>query len=209
MKTKKLHNFLSFFLILSISFLFESCATIDSLLRRQNKIEISRKICAPGIITSYDLADYFISKNPDYNYDKIHELALYYVIEGMDENINYSVAFAQMCLETGYLHFGNLVTPEMNNFCGLGSTDADHPGESFPTKQLGVRAHIQHLQAYATKEDQKLNKELVDPRYNWVHKAKYAETIYDLSKNWATDPNYGEKIDSIITEIEKFVNSSM
>ena len=58
-------------------------------------------------------------------------------------------------------------------------------------------------------EDQKLNKELVDPRYNWVHKAKYAETIYDLSKNWATDPNYGEKIDSIITEIEKFVNSSM
>ena len=33
---------------------------------------------------------------------------------------NSDVAFAQMCLETGFLRFGGLVTMDMNNFCGLG-----------------------------------------------------------------------------------------
>ena len=65
--------------------------------------------------------------------------------------------------------------------------------------KLGVRAHIQHLQAYATKEETQLNKELIDPRYNWVHKTKYIETIFELTGTWATDPHYGEKIDGLLT----------
>jgi len=51
-----------------------------------------------------------------------------------------SVAFVQMCLETGFLRFGNLVTEEMNNFCGLGAIDEDNRGLWFGTEQLGVRA---------------------------------------------------------------------
>jgi hypothetical protein len=80
--------------------------------------------------------------------------------------------------------------------------DAAHPGEYFPSEQIGVRAHIQHLQAYATTQDVSLNQELVDPRYSWVHKAKFAEDIYDLAGVWATDPAYGEKINAILNKME-------
>ena len=107
-----------------------------------------------------------------------------------------------MCLETGYLTFGNLVQPEWHNYCGLGAMDAEHPGERFDTPQLGVRAHIQHLQAYATTEEVKLNKALVDPRYNWVHKTKFIEDIFGLTGTWAMDPNYAAKIERILQEME-------
>lgn len=130
------------------------------------------------------------------------QFAQYYIEEAAKENINSDCAFAQMCLETGYLGFGNLVVPEMHNYCGLGAMDAEHPGEWFETEQLGVRAHIQHLQAYATTEDVPLNQELIDPRYRWVHKTKFADTIFDLAGVWATDKLYGEKIDSILSKME-------
>ena len=122
------------------------------------------------------------------------------------EHINSDIAFAQMCLETGYLTFGNLVTPDMHNYCGLGAMDAAHPGERFATPQLGVRAHIQHLQAYATTADQPLNNALVDPRYNWVHKTKYIETIDQLAGTWAMDQDYGTKLENILLRMERLVN---
>lgn len=170
----------------------------------KTKIELSRKILGKGQLTPKELAEFFLSQNPDVDYTRIFTIARHYYLEAYQENINSTVAFAQMCLETGFLRFGNLVTPEMNNFCGLGSMDAEHKGESFPTIKLGVRAHIQHLQAYATTEDVELNKELVDPRYSWVHKAKFAETIFDLAGNWATDKNYGTKIDAILTQMQDY-----
>ena len=74
----------------------------------------------------------------------------------------------------------------------------------FETEELGVRAHIQHLQAYATTPDIELHKELVDPRYNWVHKTKYIETIYELAGNWATDPQYGQKLEANLVNMENF-----
>ena len=128
----------------------------------------------------------------------------YYVSEGLAEGINSDIAFVQMCLETGFLTFGNLVTENMNNFCGLGAIDSANPGLWFPSAEIGVRAHIQHLQAYATTQSVSLKKELVDPRYSWVHKTKYAETIFDLAGQWATDPKYGEKLDSLLTKLEEY-----
>lgn len=162
---------------------------------------------APGFFTSYELADFFLKQNPDANEDEVRDLAFYYVYEGLQEGVNYTVAFAQMCLETGFLNFGNLVTPDMHNYCGLGSIDKDNPGASFETMQMGVRAHIQHLQAYATKEDQKLNNPVIDPRYDWPHKSKYITNIQGLAGNWATDPEYSNKLESLIKKIEDFYNS--
>ncbi len=166
-------------------------------------ITISRELKGNGILTAPQLAYFFTQQNP--NEDIIHliNFAFYYVQEAADENINSDVAFAQMCLETGYLRFGNLVQPSFHNYCGLGAMDAEHPGEIFDTEKLGVRAHIQHLQAYATHEDEKLNNELIDPRYSWVHKTKYAQDIFGLTGTWATDPRYGEKIDGILHQMEE------
>lgn len=181
---------------------FTSCSTLPS----GHYIYISRRFDEPGVLTATQLARFFKKNNKHVNYYKIKKFAQLYIDEAAMEKINSDVAFAQMCLETGYLTFGNLVTPDMHNYCGLGSTGKDNPGERFATPQLGVRAHIQHLQAYATTEDKPLNNELVDPRYNWVHKTKYIETIDQLAGTWAMDPDYGIKLERILTRMEDMVN---
>lgn len=172
----------------------------------KEKIVLSRRIMDDGKLTATQLADYFLSQRPDYDYIEIVHFAQLYTVEAAVEGINSDVAFAQMCLETGYLRFGGLVQPEFHNYCGLGAMDAENPGCVFETEQLGVRAHIQHLQAYATHEDQVLNNELIDPRYNWVHKTKYIETIEGLTGTWATDPNYAVKIENILSRMEEMIN---
>lgn len=178
-----------------------SCKTIPS-----KKISLSRNIMDQGKLTSKQLADYFLSQNPDFEKKDIIEFASVYIEEANFEGINSDVAFAQMCLETGYLRFGNLVTPEMNNFCGLGAMDAEHPGEVFETPRMGIRAHIQHLQAYGTTEDVKLNGQLIDPRYSWVHKTKFVQDIFGLAGTWATDKEYGTKLNTILCRMEELAS---
>ena len=193
-----------FLLVLAHSLLiFTNCKTIPT---EKKQVELSRKILGQGILNELQLTNFFLSQNPNYNYEDMITFAGYYISEADQENINSDVAFAQMCLETGYLRFGNLVTPEMNNFCGLGAMDINNPGCIFETKQMGVRAHIQHLQAYATTQDVTLNNKLIDPRYSWVHKTKFVEDIFGLAGTWATDKEYGNKLDAILTKMSDFVN---
>ena len=78
--------------------------------------------------------------------------------------INSDIAFVQMCLKQVFA-FGGLVSEDMNNFCGLGAISREEPGLRFPSMEIGVRAHIQHLQACL---HEGFTKELVDPRYKWV-----------------------------------------
>lgn len=164
----------------------------------------SRKLLADGIKNENQLAEFFLSENPNVSLQKVKSLAKDYIQEAKTEEINSDVAFVQMCLETGFLRFGNLVKSEWHNYCGLGAIDYSKPGEKFPDQQTGVRAHIQHLQAYATTEDVKLKKALVDPRYNWVHKTKLAYSVFDLAGTWATDKNYGTKLDALLARLEQF-----
>ncbi len=190
-----------------ISLIFYSCRTLPSTqeeTQAPEKLELSRRLLGQGQLSADQLASFFISRNPEADRDNIKQFAQYYIDEAAAEGINSDAAFAQMCLETGFLRFGGLVQPEFHNYCGLGAMDAEHPGEQFPDEQTGIRAHIQHLQAYATTEDVKLVKELVDPRYNWVHKTKYIETIYQLAGTWATDPQYGEKLEANLVNMENF-----
>ncbi len=202
MYTKRIFKKLIFTITLVITtLLIFACKTVPP---AKQKIELSRNLMAQGQLTATQLAAFFVSRNLDEDSAHITQFAQYYIDEAAAEGINSDVAFAQMCLETGFLKFGGLVQPEFHNYCGLGAMDADHPGEIFETEELGVRAHIQHLQAYATKEETQLHKELVDPRYNWVHKTKYIEDIFGLTGTWATDPHYGEKIDGLLTAMEDF-----
>jgi len=102
------------------------------------------------------------------------------------------------------LRFGGLVKPEMNNFCGLGSIGPEQPGLSFPSAQIGIRAHIQHLKAYAT--ELPLNEELVDPRYNLVRRGTAPE-VQGLAGTWAADRNYAEKIETILERLYRFADA--
>jgi hypothetical protein len=158
-------------------------------------------ITGKGQTNADKLVAFFLNENKTANKGYIEELVHYYITESEMEGINYEIAFAQMCLETGFLRFGGLVNAEMNNFCGLGSTGPGVPGASFPTPQLGIRAHIQHLQAYAT--NLPLQSELIDPRYHYVRRGS-APAVKNLAGSWATDPNYAQKIGVILGRIYRF-----
>lgn len=203
MKTTK-KAFVTLFLLLTVFIIMlAGCKSLP-----RERPELSRLIADQGQLNASQLAGFFLSKNPDHDATHIELFAQYYIEEAAAEGINSDVAFAQMCLETGYLRFGGLVQPEFHNYCGLGAMSVEEPGCQFETEQMGVRAHIQHLQAYATTADIALNNELVDPRYSWVHKTKYIQTIFELTGTWAMDPEYGNKIDSILTAMEDYIQYS-
>ena len=208
MKCKRridIEKFIFFINLVLLLYCLFSCKTVPTI--PEKEISLSREILGKGQLSAVQLADFFINNNEHVEKEFILKFADYYIQEASMENINSDVAFAQMCLETGFLRFGGLVQPDFHNYCGLGAMDAEHPGEKFETEQLGVRAHIQHLQAYATTQDVKLNNQLIDPRYNWVHKTKLVTDIFGLTGTWATDPNYGNKIDEIISRMEVFIKN--
>jgi hypothetical protein len=159
------------------------------------------RIMGEGLTDRAVLSAFLLSNNPGVDTSFAEELSALYREEAAAEGINHDVAFAQMCLETGFLRYGGLVTPEMNNFCGLGAINTDSPGESFSNPRIGVRAHIQHLKAYASTDG--LNQELVDPRYFWVRYGT-APTVDDLTGVWAADREYGIKLRKILGRLYFF-----
>lgn len=184
-------------------FIFAGCTSTSNV--ESAKIQaVSRNLTDKGVKNQEQLYNFFLSHNPNANKKTVKKIASLYIDEAEAEGINSDCAFVQMCHETGFLRFGGLVTKEMNNFCGLGSEGNGKNGASFPSMKIGVRAHIQHLQAYATTENKKLKNKVVDPRYSWPHKAYLAQTIFDLTGKWATDPEYADKLDKYLSELEKF-----
>lgn len=109
----------------------------------------------------------------------VKQLAEMFLEEGRAEGVRGDVAWAQSLLETGYFRYGRIVTPDMNNYSGIGALYEDQPGVAahFDSPMLGVRAQIQHLKAYAT--DEPLNGECVDPRFHLVVRgsAPYVEWL--------------------------------
>ena len=155
-------------------------------------------ILGRGSIDSEKLAEFLLLVNPEIEGSFAYDFARMYVEEAAAEGVNHDIAFSQMCLETGFLSFGGMVRPDMNNFCGLGALGPGYEGERFPSPQIGIRAQIQHLKAYATEEPPKLP--LVDPRYRLVRYGS-APTIYELAGSWATDREYGKKIKNILDNL--------
>lgn len=129
-----------------------------------------------------------------------------YLSEGIAEGVRGDIAFAQSCLETGNFTFADTaVALDQNNFCGMGVVQRGMKGNSFATPQLGIRAQVQHLKAYASADP--LAGACVDPRYQWVAKgcAPYVEWLGQkenpAGKGWAAGEGYGEKILGILRSI--------
>jgi hypothetical protein len=154
-----------------------------------------------GFVPPNEMAAFLLESNPDAESEFIEELVYIYSEESAVEGVNSDVAFAQMCLETGFLRFGGLVTADMNNFCGLGAIGPVERGLSFANPRTGVRAHIQHLKAYATEEP--LKQVLVDPRFHYVRRGS-SPAIAGLAGTWAMDPAYAEKINNILERLYTF-----
>jgi hypothetical protein len=163
---------------------------------------VPKLIMGTGIVPPAVLASFLLDANPNADPAFVRDLARLYVEEAAIEEVNHDMAFAQMCLETGFLQYGNLVQPDMNNFCGLGAIDIEHPGERFPDPRTGVRAQIQHLKGYASAEP--LEQTLVDPRYRWIRPYGKAPAIRDLTGTWAVDRSYGDKLDNMLERLYLF-----
>ena len=156
-------------------------------------------IMGKGVMDGASLAAFLLTNNQSADPFKARRMSLYYIEEGFAEGVNSDVAFSQMCLETGFLSFGGLVTEDMNNFCGLGSIGPGQKGNSFPDERTGVRAHIQHLKAYGSTEN--LSLELIDPRYKYVIPKGKAPTIQGLAGTWASDREYGSKLEGLLKRL--------
>lgn len=138
--------------------------------------------------------------------DSVIKMIPLYITEGAAEGVRGDIAFAQSCLETGNFTFaGSAVTLEQNNFCGMGVTQNGVKGNSFKTPAEGIRAQIQHLQAYACTD--RLKQKCIDPRYTYVNRgcAEYVEHLgiqeNPKGQGWAAGKNYGQKIISILNDI--------
>ena len=132
-----------------------------------------------------------------------------YIDECKAEGVRADIAFCQSMKETGFLKYGGQVSIEQYNFAGLGATDDGAAGASFSTVRMGIRAHVQHLKAYASKEA--LKNACVDPRFSYVTRgsAVYVEWLgiseNPSGKGWATAKKYGYSImNDYVAKLKKY-----
>ena len=164
-------------------------------------------IAGKAVATAAQMGAYIKAKRPGVERSVIDMIPLY-LSEGQTEGIAGDIAFAQSCVETGNFAFPQetcKVTLSQNNFAMMGVVAADSKGESFATPQLGIRAQIQHLKAYANTDA--LVGACVDPRFKYVSRgsAPYVEWLGQQEnpkgKGWATAKGYGDRILAVLAEI--------
>ena len=115
--------------------------------------------------------------------------------EAVKEGVKPEIVFGQAMKETGYLQFGGAVKIEQFNFAGLGAIGGSVAGAQFNNVAEGIRAQVQHLKAYASKDS--LTQETIDQRFNLVTRgsAPYVEWLGQKENpngfGWATAWNYG------------------
>jgi hypothetical protein len=167
------------------------------------------------------MASYLQKHNPSPNINvSAQQLAQLYLDEGARIGVRGDIAFAQAIHETGWFRFGGLVQSNQNNFAGIGATGTGvsssicssttpipaNCGESFASAALGVRAHLQHLFAYATASP------FIDPivanRTKSLVTRPRATTWVGLNGTWAVPgTTYGQSIISRYNEMVTFAKT--
>lgn len=157
--------------------------------------------------TADQLEAYLLSKNPNPKINMpVKDFCKLWIKEGEIEGVRGDIAFCQALHETGFFKYGGQVLPEQNNYGGIGATNNSPIGKGawFDSPQIGVRANIQHLKAYANKEN--LKQECVDPRFSLVTRG-IAPTLEDLAGKWAYpgyDKNKYVSLESAIKSKETY-----
>ncbi|MCL2771958.1 MAG: glucosaminidase domain-containing protein [Oscillospiraceae bacterium] len=143
--------------------------------------------------------------NPTFN----REIAMQFEKQGRIYGIRGDVALCQSIKETGWFKYiGSAVTPDQNNFCGMGVTSLGVKGNSFTTIELGVKAQIQHLFAYACKDILPVGELIVDPRFGYVARG-IAPNWVDLSNRWAMTATYGQDILKLYDDLYNFAKGEI
>ena len=150
-----------------------------------------------GHTSEVQLLMFLKSQNED-GLAQFPEIGRLYRDEGVNERINYDIAFAQMCVETDFLRFGGIRRANQHNFGGLGAVNGAPEGATFSSTRIGVRAHIQHLKAYANTEP--LREEGVDPRFHLVARG-IAPTLEQLDGRWSATPHYSDRVLAVLRQL--------
>lgn len=175
----------------------------------QTNIQVYHSIIRGTSTTVNQMVNYYNAKAsyPAYygnaNVPDIRSFCQIYYDEATAEGVDPALAFTQAMKETGFLKFTGQVKIEQFNFAGMGVTDAGTNGDSYQNVREGIRAHVQHLKAYAVKNPAFANP-VVDKRYsswfaaNRSGTAPYIEWL-GISENpsgfgWATEKGYGYSI---------------
>lgn len=154
-------------------------------------------IMSHGSTTEFHLTLFLRSEN-EAALELFPDLPAIYREEATIEGVDYDIAFCQMCVETDFLRFPGPIRPDQNNFAMLANGSGNLA--RFDSAQLGVRAQIQHLKAYASTEP--LVRPQVDPRFDFV-KRGVAPFVGQLSGLWSADPLYGQKILARLEDLYK------
>lgn len=175
----------------------------------QTNIQVYHSIIRGASTTVNQMVNYYNAKAayPTYygnaNVPDIRSFCQIYYDEATAEGVDPALAFTQAMKETGFLKFTGQVKIDQFNFAGMGVTDASTNGDSYQNVREGIRAHVQHLKAYAVKNPTFANP-VVDKRYsswfaaNRSGTAPYIEWL-GISENpsgfgWATEKGYGYSI---------------
>jgi len=130
-------------------------------------------IMGESVLTPYQMVKFVENITTTYKLNcTLLELAELFINEGKIEGVRGDIAFCQSIHETTYFRYGGQVLPVQNNYSGIGATNDSPVGKGawFDTPQIGVRAQIQHLKAYACNEP--LNNSCVDPRFQYVFRGR-------------------------------------
>lgn len=133
-------------------------------------------------------------------------LAKIFIAVGEKYGVRGDMAFCQSILETNWFTFKKPdgtpsdVSPNQNNFAGIGATGSGVAGNSFSTPTQGVTAQIQHLYAYASTDPLPVGETKVDPRFDLVSRGS-AKGWEQLNNKWAMNDQYGQLIVGIYNNL--------
>lgn len=155
------------------------------------------------VLNAAQITNFIKKYNPNFDIN----IANAFVKLGPVYGISGDMAICQSIIETGWFKYeGSAVKATQHNYCGLGVLTNGSAGCSFATIEQGVEAQLQHLYAYACKDDVPKGRTLYDPRFKYVSRG-CAPRWVDLDGKWCADGgNYGKTIISIYKKMVESIN---
>ena len=146
--------------------------------------------------------------NPGIQKDETRHIIDIYFDESRKEDINPLVAIAQMLHHTKNLKNRNIVEKSYNfGQLGTGNSISKWTLASFTSTTEGIRAHIQHIKAYATTDP--IKAEIVDPRYSILDKKGLIGSkpaLIDMLGAWYSPKSSEQSYNTIVEILKKLTD---
>lgn len=180
--------------------------TLEDLLGDDSPIDVDtdlETIRGTTTLTAAQITNFIKKNNPNFDI----KIANAFVKLGPIYGISGDMAICQSIIETGWFKYeGSAVKADQHNYCGLGVLSNGSTGCSFATIEQGVEAQLQHLYAYACKDDVPKGRTIYDPRFKYVNRG-CAPRWVDLDGKWCAEGgNYGKTIIAIYTKMIESIN---